>query len=339
MNWADIYKQQSPRLLGLCMRYVRDRQKAEDLMHDAFLTAIHKSEQFTGSGTLEGWLRQITLNTVLMCLRQEKKLLFTDTEELADTPEIFENQSDSDPRELILAHGFSQGDLLNVLHMIPQHHQVVFNLYVFESWTHKEIAASLGISAGTSKSHLARARKKIQEILLTKAKDMEKKKKRAAIFILPSGEDDTAFIDRFYQKSLGNISVEPSAIPDAVARALSKTKPALIKPRIRWLAITTGCGMALLLTLFLFNRNSSTDTAPESVTSTLPVPTTEISGIVPDSQPVIKTTARTEPASLPVKNNPPTKVDKVSAPPPPVIVNKKVIQKDTVYQFIDDHEK
>ena len=70
--WQDAYKTYAPKLLGLCQRYVVDKNKAQDLLHDAFVTAIGKQTTFMNKGSFEGWLRRITINTVLMHLRKEK---------------------------------------------------------------------------------------------------------------------------------------------------------------------------------------------------------------------------------------------------------------------------
>ena len=72
--WQTTYTTQAPKLLGLCQRYVADKSKAQDLLHDAFVTAIGKQNTFMNKGSFEGWLRRITINTVLMHLRKEKHL-------------------------------------------------------------------------------------------------------------------------------------------------------------------------------------------------------------------------------------------------------------------------
>lgn len=153
--WEELYRTQAPILLGVCRRYVPDVQQAEDLMHDAFLTAIRKQESFSNMGTIEGWLRRITVNTALLHLRNEKKLsMLYSSDDIGERPdEVPDMDPDATPESIILAAGFESADLLAALDELPEHHRVVFNLYVFEGYTHKQIGEELGISAGTSKSH------------------------------------------------------------------------------------------------------------------------------------------------------------------------------------------
>ena len=167
--WQTTYTTQAPKLLGLCQRYVADKSKAQDLLHDAFVTAIGKQNTFMNKGSFEGWLRRITINTVLMHLRKEKHF-FQNIDDLEIRQVSEDNELNmEDTKSLILNSNLEKEDLLFAIEQLPVHHKTVFNLYVFDDFSHKEIAETLQISAGTSKSHLARARKKIQEILLKKA--------------------------------------------------------------------------------------------------------------------------------------------------------------------------
>ncbi|MFY9310623.1 MAG: sigma-70 family RNA polymerase sigma factor [Bacteroidia bacterium] len=170
-NWDVIYKNNASKLLGICRRYVKDEQLAEDLMHNAFITAINKIKTYSGKGAFEGWLRKIVINTALLYLRESKKMLFSDNEPVEGHLDTTgENEEEETQRKTIENAGFSQQELLEVVELLPEHHKVVFNLYVIDGYTHNEIGEMLNISGGTSKSHLARARKKIQQLLFEKAK-------------------------------------------------------------------------------------------------------------------------------------------------------------------------
>lgn len=175
-QWNVIYKNNAPRLLGICRRYVKDVQLAEDLMHNAFITAMDKIATFSGKGAFEGWLRRIVINTVLLYLRQSKKMQFSDNEPTEYTSGLLqqeEQEAEHTQRKAIENANFSKEQLLEVVDMLPNHHKVVFNLYVIDGYTHNEIGELLSISPGTSKSHLARARKKIQQLLYEKAKGIK----------------------------------------------------------------------------------------------------------------------------------------------------------------------
>lgn len=169
-NWDVIYKNNASKLLGVCRRYVKDEQLAEDLMHNAFITAMNKISTYSGKGIFEGWLRKIVVNTVLLYLRDSKKMQFSENEPLENQVEVtLESDVEETQKKVIEEAGFSQQELLEVVDQLPLHHKTVFNLYVIDGYTHNEIGEMLKISGGTSKSHLARARKKIQQLLFEKA--------------------------------------------------------------------------------------------------------------------------------------------------------------------------
>lgn len=170
-NWDVIYKNNASKLLGVCRRYIKDEQLAEDLMHNAFITAMNKISTYSGIGAFEGWLRKIVVNTVLLYLRDSKKMQFSDNEPLENQSDTeLESDVDETQKKVIEDAGFSQQELLEIVDLLPIHHKTVFNMYVIDGYTHNEIGEMLKISGGTSKSHLARARKKIQQLLFEKAK-------------------------------------------------------------------------------------------------------------------------------------------------------------------------
>ena len=170
-TWDIIYKNNASKLLGICRRYVRDEQQAEDLMHNAFIAAINKIHTYSGTGAVEGWLRRLVINTALLYLRENKKMLFSDSEPVENQAAADEaDGAEETQRKVVEEAGFSREELLEAVDILPEHHKVVFNLYVIDGYTHNEIGEILNISGGTSKSHLARARKKIQQLLFEKAK-------------------------------------------------------------------------------------------------------------------------------------------------------------------------
>jgi RNA polymerase sigma factor (sigma-70 family) len=173
-RWDTIYKNNASKLLGICRRYVKDEQLAEDLMHNAFITAISKVNTFSGKGIFEGWLRKIVINTALLHLRQNKKMSFSESDPIENYQEVVNvEEAEETQRSIIEKANFNQEELLEVVDQLPGHHKVVFNLYVIDGYTHNDIGEMLNISSGTSKSHLARARKKIQQLLYEKAMSMK----------------------------------------------------------------------------------------------------------------------------------------------------------------------
>ncbi|HAP58558.1 MAG TPA: hypothetical protein DCR93_03270, partial [Cytophagales bacterium] len=198
INWEVTYAKESPRLLGLCRRYVGDLAQAEDLLHEGFLTAMSKIDQYSGRGAFEGWLRQVVLSTVLQHLRKQKG---QPADHDVDTLEVVNEEDEVPTAWEPVAQNLTMDQLLAIVDQLPSHHRAVFNLYVIDGYSHKEIGKMLKISPGTSKSHLARARKKLQQWMLAGAQEEEqKKKKRRRLaffwFILPGAKFDQAMRDR-----------------------------------------------------------------------------------------------------------------------------------------------
>ncbi|RYU92648.1 RNA polymerase sigma factor [Emticicia agri] len=194
--WEIAYKQNIGKMLGVCYRYVRDKQLAEDLAHDAFLNAIDKSAGFRGEGHFDAWLRKIAVNVALQYLREQKK------KEYHNEWIQYENEN-MESNEEALTTDFSEEELLDAINQLPEHHKMVFNLFVIDKFGHAEIAQELGINENTSKSHLARARKKIRSILLAK----KEKERTVFAFFLPIKIWN---IDKTYQKAFCNFELEPT---------------------------------------------------------------------------------------------------------------------------------
>ncbi len=147
----QLYREYSRILYGICLKYSRNKTEAEDNLHDSFMTIYNKIDQFKHQGSFEGWIKRITVNTVLQKYRKEEKLsLVTDNIE-EEVPE------DTGYMNLDLA------TLLGYIQELPNKYRLTFNLYVLDGYSHKEISEMLGTSPGTSKSNLARARMILKE--------------------------------------------------------------------------------------------------------------------------------------------------------------------------------
>lgn len=214
--WEQVYQNNAPRLIGICRRYVGNRELAEDLVHDAFITAINKYSTYNGKGSFEGWLRAIVINTALMYLRREKKINISNfPSENGIIEDGFQNPDSEDIRYLIENAGFTDSDLLQAIDQLPDHHKAVFNLYVIDKYSHKQIASELNISEGTSKSHLARARKKLQTILYQRIMaDKEKRKTKVAAFMPLTAK--AHYIDRLFSNGLNSLAIKPLHNPQIV---------------------------------------------------------------------------------------------------------------------------
>jgi RNA polymerase sigma factor (sigma-70 family) len=151
----EFYQKYSGKLLGICSRYLDDRMHAEDVMIEGIMKVFEKINQFTFSGSFEGWVKRIVVNEALMALRSKKNII----DDIEDFHHIgYENTSYSD---------FEVNDLMKIINDLPVGYRTVFNLYAIEGYSHAEIAEKLDISEGTSKSQLSRARSILQEKLTT----------------------------------------------------------------------------------------------------------------------------------------------------------------------------
>jgi RNA polymerase sigma factor (sigma-70 family) len=147
----QLYRDYSRILFGICLKYSRNKTEAEDNLHDSFMTIYSKIEQFKHQGSFEGWIKRITVNTVLQKYRKEETLTLV-TDNIED-----EMPEDSGYLNLDLA------TLLSYVQELPNKYRLTFNLYVLDGYSHKEISEMLGTSLGTSKSNLARARMILKE--------------------------------------------------------------------------------------------------------------------------------------------------------------------------------
>lgn len=153
-----LFEKFAPKMLGVCMRYCRSKEQAEDVLQDGFIKVFGKLSEFKQEGSFEGWIRKIMVNTALDTLRKEMKISNDVDLELAG------NKMES---ETVLA-DLSAGELLGLISSMPDGYRTVFNMFAIEGYSHYEIAENLGITENTSKSQFSRARaylrKKIEEV-------------------------------------------------------------------------------------------------------------------------------------------------------------------------------
>jgi len=152
----QLYRQYSNILFGICLKYSRNKTEAEDSLHDSFMTIFEKIGQYKSKGSFEGWIKRITINTVLQKYRKEEylKVVSDNLEEEVEVESVY--------TEIGLQ------TLLKYIQELPNKYRMTFNLYVLDGYSHKEISSMLGTSPGTSKSNLARARMILKEKIQNK---------------------------------------------------------------------------------------------------------------------------------------------------------------------------
>ena len=145
--------------MGVCYRYARNREDAEDILQDAFIKIFKKINQFKGDGSFEGWMRKIMVNTAL------KKYTVSRYSKEFSVQEV-KDPSDADLSDVPAFNHLTEKDLLALINTLPDGYRIIFNLYVIEGYQHDEIAAMLGIQPGTSRSQLVKARQLLQKEII-----------------------------------------------------------------------------------------------------------------------------------------------------------------------------
>lgn len=162
---SQLYNQYCGAMLAIAMRYCDNRTEAEDALQDAFVNIFKRIKDFEGrrEGSLTAWIKTIVINAALSLNRKNKKHNFTDdvTElRIADPDELFASSLDDDDSE-----EKRKSRILKAVQELPTGYRAVFNLYVMEGYSHKEIAEILEVSENTSKSQLSKARKYLKTYL------------------------------------------------------------------------------------------------------------------------------------------------------------------------------
>jgi RNA polymerase sigma factor (sigma-70 family) len=148
-----LYKQYASKMLVVCARYAKDNFEAEDMLQVGFVKIFEKIKDYKGEGSFEGWVRRIMVNTSIEFYRKNARMFPVVDLDYAPESPVQENQMAR----------LNMNDLLSLIRNLSPGYRLIFNMYAIEGFSHKEIAQELGISEGTSKSQLARARAILQE--------------------------------------------------------------------------------------------------------------------------------------------------------------------------------
>lgn len=166
-----LYNRFSPRMLGVCYRFARNREDAEDMMQEGFIKVFSQIHQFRGQGALEGWIRRIIVHTCINILKKNKK--FSDSLDLFHASTLHLNE-DNIPSLL------QAKQVVECIRLLPLGYKTVLNLYAIEGYSHREIASILDIEESTSRSQYTRAKSMLEEILL-KNKILQQPRQKARL--------------------------------------------------------------------------------------------------------------------------------------------------------------
>ncbi|MGM9762524.1 MAG: RNA polymerase sigma factor [Candidatus Cryptobacteroides sp.] len=149
-----VYDALAPRMFSLCLRYVCERELAEDLLQEGFITLFTKIDSYKGEGSFEGWARRIFATTALMSLRKKDAL------KMSDDLEAARNLKAETTTQL---QNMGYKELMALVSQLPTGFRTVFSMYAIEGFSHKEIAKILGITESTSRTQFSRARQWLQQ--------------------------------------------------------------------------------------------------------------------------------------------------------------------------------
>lgn len=151
----QLYQQFAPKMYGICLRYAGNVQEAEDILQEGFIKIFNKISSYRGEGSFEGWIRRIFVNTAIEHFRKKTYL--------QPITEIEENTIEGN--YLSVLDSLAEKDIIQLVQQLSPGYRTVFNMYVVEGYTHKQIAEALDISEGTSKSQLSRAKSILQDLV------------------------------------------------------------------------------------------------------------------------------------------------------------------------------
>lgn len=161
-----VYELFYGKMMAVCMRYTKNADQAKDILQDGFIKVFKSVDKFNRAGSLEGWIRRIMVNTAIDHFRRTKNAYLLLGEERSIEEFGDHDQEDTlaeeDGEELL---DLKPADIINAMQKLTPAYRTVFNLYVFEELTHKEIADMLGINVGTSKSNFAKAKLNLKKYL------------------------------------------------------------------------------------------------------------------------------------------------------------------------------
>ncbi len=351
-NWHDIYSNLSPKLLGICRRYIKDIATAEDIVQDSFIVAIQKENDLKNKEALKGWLSKIVINRALNHLKNENKLNTSSAENfefIDDSTEM--NTLEIDKKSAILASDFSHEDLLEAIDSLSENHKTVFNLYIIDQFSHLEISELLKISVGTSKSSLSRARKNVQHFLLEKlnGNKTDEKKKRRIAFLLFLGFGNQLFAN-YYRNSFSTFEIEPRKPLDS-SRTIQNYPEIYFanssKFSIYKKVAVSGLSVILLFIIFKIKEEKPVSKFEKPIKKEInivetTVDTTKIKIVKQEPTVLIEKnikkdnlikTASSQTAIKPPISESPTIKDTVSekVSPKVVVIKKQIVIKDTVY--------
>lgn len=151
----ELYERFASKMYGVCLRYAANTEEAEDILQEGFIKVFKKISSYRGDGSFEGWIRRIFVNTAIEHFRKKSYL----------QPISEKEESSIEGKYVSILDKLAEKDIIKLIQQLSPGYRTVFNMYVVEGYTHKQIAEVLNISEGTSKSQLSRAKLILQDLV------------------------------------------------------------------------------------------------------------------------------------------------------------------------------
>jgi RNA polymerase sigma-70 factor (ECF subfamily) len=166
-----IFEMYYGKMMSACLRYISDRDEAQDVLQDGFIKVFNSIAKFDFNGSFEGWVRRIVVNTAIDHIRKKKKDIF----QVTDHEFIMNNYTDEvdDKQEESIYTNLKNHEIAEAIQQLSPAYRTVFSMYVIDGYSHQQIADLLNINIGTSKSNLAKARMNLQKVLKEKLKKIK----------------------------------------------------------------------------------------------------------------------------------------------------------------------
>lgn len=150
-----LYNMFASKMFGVCLTYTKDRDLAQDILHDGFFKVFKKFEKYNDKWSLNAWIRRIIVNTAIDHFRKMNRMTNVDFQESIYLAGTYDEVTEIS----------KTADLSDIINMLPKGAKTIFNLYTIEGYKHKEIADMLNISIGTSKSQLSKAKSVLRDLV------------------------------------------------------------------------------------------------------------------------------------------------------------------------------
>ncbi len=166
----ELFKAFYGKMLTVCARYANDMDEAQDILQDGFIKVFSSLGSFNNKGSLEGWIRRIVVNNAIDYVRKKRDFLvkFSDDSKIEDVHSYDDYDVEGEKLTKLKAE-----KVIDLIQDLSPAYRTVFNMYIIENYTHKEIAEKLNISIGTSKSNLAKAKGKLKELFENKVNGID----------------------------------------------------------------------------------------------------------------------------------------------------------------------